>query len=172
MTFRLAVFSLCFLLAPLFAPLLAAPAYAQSQSYDVRPQARQITGAELIQSFKGITHTGAYNFDVRGRPGSLYSEKHHANGRISYTEKNQLITGRWAISPSDNMCYAYDSDNISGGCFAVYKLGTCYYFYSSSVLVANAEAEREAQKKGDIENYWTARSVKKGDHASCENMVS
>ncbi len=159
MTIRLAVFTLCFLLAP----LLVTPAYAQSQSYDVRPQARQITGAELSQSFKGITHTGAYNFDVRGRPGSLYSEKHHANGRVSYSEKNQMITGRWAITPSDSICYAYDSDNISGGCFAVYKLGTCYYFYSTSALIKREE-------EGD--SYWTARSVKKGDYASCENMVS
>ncbi len=168
MTFRLFAFSLCFLLAPLFAPVFVPPAYGQSQSYDVRPQARQITGAELSQSFKGITHTGAYNFDVAGRPGSLYSEKHHTNGRISYTEKNQLITGRWAITPSDNMCYAYDSDAISGGCFAVYKLGTCYYFYSTSVLTTNARAKTE----DGIENYWTARSVKKGDYASCESMVS
>lgn len=141
----------------------AATVHAQSQNYDVRPEAAQVKGKALTAAFKGVTHAGAYNFDARGHPGARYEERHKPDGHISYSERGQFIKGRWAVSNSDTICYSYDTDIIGGGCFRVYQLGNCYYFYSSQLLSREGELEQ---------NYWTARSVKKGERATCEDMIS
>lgn len=138
------------------------PAFAQSQDYDVRPQAARLMQADIITSFSGITHTGAYNFNKDGNPGNRYSEWHNADGRILYREGMGVAKGRWAAA-RDMMCYDYDNPVMGSGCFRVYKLGTCYYFYSASLIEKDDELERD---------YWTARSVRKGDRATCEDMVS
>ena len=150
-------------LSLLAAIAMPASVLAQSQDYDVRPDAAQVTGPALTEAFKGVSHEGAYNFNSRGRPGSLFTERHFADGRVAYTEQGLTIKGQWAITPGNTICYAYDSDNIGGGCFRVYKLGSCYYFYSTF------RVEREDEIDQD---YWTARSVKKGDRATCEDMIS
>lgn len=137
-------------------------AAAQSQDYDVRPLAGQVTGDDLLAAFKGITHEGAYNFDIGGRPGMRYIERHAADGGVVYTEKGQSLKGQWTVTPRDTVCYTYESDEIGGGCFRVYQLGSCYYFYSASFI------PRETLDQ----DYWTARSVKKGDRATCEDMIS
>lgn len=151
------------LLALFTSAALCGSSYAQSQDYDVRPNAAQVTGKALSQAFSGITHDGAYNFDVLGRPGALYTERHLANGRISYTENGQIMKGRWAVTPRDTICYVYESDTIGGGCFRVYQMGSCYYFYSTSRIERDNEID---------EDYWTARSVKQGERATCEDMIS
>ena len=142
---------------------LCGHSYAQSQSYDIRPDAAQVTGQELTQAFSAVSHDGAYNFDVLGRPGALYTERHFADGRVSYTEKGLNIKGQWAVTPRDTICYVYEDDLIGGGCFRVYQLGSCYYFYSTT------RVERENESN---EDYWTARSVKQGERATCEDMIS
>ena len=142
---------------------LCGQSYAQSQDYDVRPNAAQVTGDALTQSFSGISHDGAYNFDAIGRPGARYTERHFADGRVRYTEEGQIIKGQWAVTPKDTICYVYEGDIIGGGCFRVYQLGSCFYFYSTT----RVERENEID-----ENYWTARSVKKGKRATCEDMIS
>lgn len=139
------------------------PAAAQSQTYDVRPQANRVIGAELLRSFEGVTHDGAYNFDQAGRPGFRYTERHHKDGRVTYKEQGETITGRWSVTGTDLICYFYDTILIGGGCFRLYKLGSCFYFYSSSAVEKDDESERE---------YWTARSVKHGQKASCEGMIA
>lgn len=150
MLFRCLLALLCFGLAP--------QASAQSQSYDVRPQASRVTGAELISSFTGITHKGAYNFDLKGRAGNNYTEQHHADGKITYNEEGEVLTGRWRLTPDDMICYSYESANLGPGCFRVYKIGTCFYFYASYFTAREDESDRE---------YWTARSVIKGKSATC-----
>lgn len=143
---------------------LAEAAGAQSQTYDVRPDAAQVTGEALQQTFKGITHEGAYNFDSRGRPGVRFTERHYADGRIIYTENGEQFKGHWAITPGDTICYSYEEKMAGGGgCFRVYQLGSCYYFYSSYFVARDDEIDQD---------YWTARSVKKGKRATCEDMIS
>lgn len=143
---------------------LTETAVGQSQTYDVRPDAAQVKGEFLQQSFKGITHEGAYNFDARGRPGVRFSERHYADGRIVYTENGESFKGHWAITPGNTICYSYEEKMAGGGgCFRVYKLGSCYYFYSSYYVEREDEIDRD---------YWTARSVKKGERATCEDMIS
>ncbi len=151
------------LLTLLTSTAFCANSYAQSQDYDVRPNAAQVTGDALTQAFNGTTHDGAYNFDALGRPGALYTERHFSNGGISYTEQGQTIKGQWTVTPRDTICYVYEGGIISGGCFRVYQLGSCYYFYSANRI----ERENEID-----EDYWTARSVKQGERATCEDMIS
>ncbi len=129
----------------------------------MRPFSDRLTGKSITQAFKGLTHEGAYNFDALGRPGRFYTETHTDDGGITYTERGGTVTGRWRVSESDEICYSYDGGIIAGGCFQVYQLGTCYYFYSAL----------ELRVRDDMtEDDWTARSVKKGDLASCEDMIS
>ena len=141
--------------------LLSSTAHAQSQTLDVRPQSDRVTGDDLTTYFSGVTHDGAYNFDLQGKAGTRYLETHKINGRVRYEEDNISAVGNWAII-NDRLCYSYNSENMSGGCFRVYKLGTCFYFYSSEFIETKNEIDR---------NYWTARSVKKGDETTCENLV-
>lgn len=139
-------------------------ATAQSQTYDVRPDAVQVTGEALQQNFKGLTHEGAYNFDSLGRPGVRFTERHYADGRILYVENGESFKGRWTVTPLDTICYSYEEKMVGGGgCFRVYQLGSCYYFYSSYFVAREDEIDQD---------YWTARSVKKGERATCEDMIS
>jgi len=143
---------------------LTGAASAQSHDYDVRPDAAQITGDALEEVFKGITHEGAYNFDTQGRPGIRFTERHFADGRIIYTENGESFKGRWAVTPGDTICYSYEEKmQGGGGCFRVYQLGNCYYFYSSYYIAREDEVNQD---------YWTARTVTKGKRATCEDMIS
>jgi len=148
-------------LLALFFAAHAPQAMAQSQNYDVRPQASRVTGGDLAKSFTGITHKGAYNFDQGGRADNNYTERHHADGKITYTEKGETLTGRWRLTPDNMICYSYDNAGLLPGCFRVYKIGTCYYFYASHFIAREDESDQE---------YWTARSVEKGKSATCLEM--
>lgn len=136
-------------------------ATAQSQTLDIRPQSERVTGDDLTKYFSGVTHDGAYNFDLGGNPGARYMETHKPNGRVRYVEGDTDVGGNWAVI-SNRMCYSYNTELMGGGCFRVYKLGTCFYFYSAEIMETRNEINR---------NYWTARSVKKGDEATCEDLI-
>ncbi|WP_371397108.1 hypothetical protein [Fretibacter rubidus] len=138
------------------------PSFAQSQDYDVRPEASRLMGEALTSSFTGMTHTGAYNFNPRGEPGNRYTEWHGDDGAIIYREGDLMAKGRWAAR-NDMICYDYNNNILGSGCFRVYKLGSCHYFYSSSLLARDDELSTD---------YWTARSVHKGQRATCEDMIS
>lgn len=151
--------SLCFMAALIGLPVYAA---AQSQKTDIRPNANRILGEELRQSFAGKTHSGAYNFTERGEPTRFYEETHGADGKISYTENGRNDPGTWLIM-KDTLCYIYDAADMPGGCFRVYRVENCYYFYSSQNVERGDELDRD---------YWTARSVVKGEQPKCEAAIS
>ena len=112
-------------------------AKAQSQQTDIRPLAHQLVGDELLAVIKGQTHDGAYNFDRQGIASQFYLETHHADGRITYREDDMVITGAWFIQP-DGLCYFYDSPDFTGGCFRVYRVKNCYYFYDKADYCSTA----------------------------------
>ena len=144
--------------------LLSCPiaAHAQSQKTDIRPNANRLMGDKLRTSFKGKTHSGAYNFTEEGQPTRFYEEIHGSDGRISYTENGRKDPGTWLIM-KNMMCYLYDAGDMPGGCFRVYRVANCYYFYS------DRDAEREDELDRD---YWIARSVVKGEQPQCEVSIS
>jgi len=144
--------------------LLAIPAisHAQSQKTDIRPSANRLIGENLRNAFTGKTHSGAYNFTEKGQPTRFYEESHGNDGRISYTENGRNDPGTWLIM-KDTLCYLYDATDMPGGCFRVYRVENCYYFYSDQNIERQDELDRD---------YWTARSVHKGEQPQCEASIS
>ena len=141
---------------------LPVSAYAQSQSTDIRPKAKRIKGDALLAEFMGTTHEGAYNFTPEGEPGRYYIEEHHEDSRTTYTEGDITTDGIWMIM-RNQLCFQYRSNQMAGGCFRVYKVGNCFYYYQDSIPENSGEINRD---------YWTARSVKKGEAPNCDPVVT
>jgi len=135
-------------------PLLS---FAQSQTLDIRPNAERLRSDDLLKAFKGSTHEGSYNFNLEGLAGNHYLETHLPDSRVTYRENGEDHAGVWTIR-RDMMCYTYAGDSLGGGCFRVYRIKNCYYFYSDSFIERKDELDR---------NYWTARSVVKGQEPLC-----
>lgn len=137
-------------------------AFAQSQKTDVRPHANRIMGDALKAEYSGVTHKGAYNFTQDGDPRQFYTETTRADGTAAYSELNIQSGGTWSVN-NDTLCFQYKNQDMTGGCFRVYRVGNCYYYYSDTVLLRRDELDRD---------YWTARSVKRGETPNCEPGVS
>ncbi len=146
----------------LLTALWPAYGYAQSQRQDIRPNAQRVIGDDLLANFEDITHEGAYNFTEDGQPTRYYHETHHNDGTTTYREDGLEVAGVWIIQHRQ-LCFVYDSAQMSGGCFRVYKVGNCFYYYSSNIPERRFELD---------ENYWTARSVKAGETPNCEPALS
>ena len=141
---------------------LSANAWAQSQKTDIRPNANRVVGDALLNSFMGVTHEGAYNFTDDGEPTRYYAETHHKSGKTTYIEGDINTVGAWIIR-KEVLCFVYPDIDMSGGCFRVYQVGNCYYYYNDAIPEFDDELDR---------NYWTARSVKRGERPNCEPNVS
>jgi len=140
----------------------APDALAQSQNTDIRPHANRVIGNDLKAAFAGQIHAGAYNFTASGEPTRFYEERHHKDGKVAYSEGDGIEQGIWSVL-KDNLCFLYDSNKMAGGCFRVYRVENCYYFYSTNLIERKDELDRD---------YWTARSTLKGEHPKCEAALS
>jgi len=131
---------------------------AQSQTTDIRPDAKRLKGDALLDAFIGKSFDGAYNFTDDGEPRRFFTEMHHENSQAVYTEDDVTTKGVWTIT-KDALCYRYKSSSMQGGCFRVYKVGNCFYFYD----------QRLRERPHEIgENYWTARSTVSGEAPNCD----
>jgi len=137
-------------------------ALAQSQNTDIRQPANRVTGNNLKATFAGQTHSGAYNFTAKGEPTRFYEERHGKEGEVAYSEGDGIEKGMWGVF-KDILCYRYDSNTMAGGCFRVYRVANCYYFYSNNLIEREDELDRD---------YWTARSTLKGETPACEAALS
>jgi len=151
-----------FLGACLCALITPSGAFAQSQHFDVRPLAEHLDEAGLEAVFSGGTFDGAYNFSDRGEARSFYRETHNANGTTRYREGDLDVPGAWAVD-DDALCFTYNHPLLQGGCFRVYQVVNCFYFYSTSVPLMDNEIARD---------YWVARAVRDGENARCEAAIS
>ncbi len=151
-------------LSSIILSLLALPglATAQSQKTDIRPLAHQVVGEELQGYFSGVTHDGAYNFSRDGRAQSFYTETHEPNGDVIYQEGELKSKGIWFIR-GEALCFAYENQNMTGGCFRVYRVENCFYYYSTRIPRRDDELDRD---------YWIARSTRKGEAPKCEAAIS
>ena len=140
----------------------AMPALAQNQKTDIRPYASRLTGDALKAVFSGVTHDGAYNFTVKGEPRQFYKETTKESGRTTYQQNGQVSEGNWFIK-NDVLCFVYDLKSMNGGCFRVYNVANCYYYYDNKIMPRRDELDRD---------YWTARSVKSGDVPECDAAIS
>lgn len=150
------------LLPALLCLSLSAVASAQSQDTDIRPNADQLTGQEIKKVFATATMDGAYNFGRNGKAQSFYKEQHNPDGTLLYEEEGQVDPGRWFVR-KDALCFTYPSKRLAGGCFRVYQIKNCYYFYSTSRRQVPGE---------NGQPYWTARAVKMGERVGCEKAIS
>jgi len=139
---------------PLFRTLtalacLALPviAFAQTQDTDIRPLANQLLKDEIGRN---------------GKAQSFYVETHNPDGTVEYTEDGNTEPGRW-FTRRNSVCFTYPSSKMSGGCFRVYQIKNCYYFYSDTIPLTSDEIDRD---------YWTARAVPMGEQPKCEAGVS
>lgn len=151
----------CLSLVALFA-LTSEFAAAQSQNTDIRPHANRMMDDDLRANFTGQTHAGAYNFTLKGEPTKFYEERHNKDGSVTYSEGDGNETGIWRVI-KHKLCYLYDSNRMAGGCFRVYRVENCYYFYSDNLIEYEDELDRD---------YWTARSTLKGESPKCEAALS
>lgn len=142
--------------------LCSASAYAQTQDTDIRPFANQLDGAQIKATFSGVTMDGAYNFGRNGKAQSFYVEDHRADGTLAYEEDGEHEPGRWFVR-KNTLCFTYPSKRLSGGCFRVYQVKNCFYFYSSQLVARERELDT---------NFWTARSVRKGEAPNCVAAIS
>lgn len=141
---------------------LAEAAIAQSQSTDIRPNAKRVMGEALRTEFSGVRHEGAYNFNREGEFQNRYTEMHYKDGKVLYREGAREDKGQWQIR-NNTLCFTYDNSLMSGGCFRVYKVDNCFYYYSDYFREREDELDRE---------YWTARSVKAGQTPQCDAPIS
>ena len=141
---------------------ISVTAAGQSQDTDIRPNANQLTAKDIKRIFSDAEMDGAYNFGRNGKAQSFYRETHNPDGTLIYEEDGNVEPGRWFIR-KDALCFMYPSNQLAGGCFRVYNIKNCYYFYSTT-------RRQVATENGDP--YWTARAVKRGERAGCERAVS
>lgn len=143
---------------------LALPLTAESQTQDtdIRPNANQLTAENIKTVFSDVTMDGAYNFGRNGKAQSFYTETHYPDGTLSYTEDGVVNPGRWFVR-EDTLCFMYPTNRMSGGCFRVYQVKNCFYFYAA----ARKQVAREIG-----ETYWTARATKQGEPAGCDPAIS
>lgn len=141
---------------------LSLTATAQTQDTDIRENADQLTAKQIRNIFSGTKMDGAYNFGRNGKAQSFYKEMHNHDGTLVYEEDGSVEPGRWFIR-KDALCFMYPSNQLGGGCFRVYQVKNCYYFYTTSRRQVAGENGRP---------YWTARSVVQGERAGCERAIS
>ena len=138
--------------------LLPSISFAQSQKTDIRPNANQVMGDEIKTIFSGQTHRGSYNFNSQGVARNGYTESHSPDGRVFYDEGKLKANGSWYVA-NDSLCFLYENESMNGGCFRVYRIQNCFYYYSNQIPRRNDELDRD---------YWTARSTPKGETPNCE----
>lgn len=134
---------------------------SQSQKTDIRPNANQLIGDEIRQIFSGQTHSGSYNFNSEGVARSGYIESHADDGRVFYEDGEVKSEGAWYVT-HENLCFVYKNEALSGGCFRVYRIKNCFYYYSSNIPQRDNELGRD---------YWVARSTPKGETPNCDPAI-
>ncbi len=141
---------------------MPALATAQSQDTDIRPFANQLDGEQIKTVFSDVTMDGAYNFGRNGKAQSFYIEKHRPDGTLTYEEDGDVQPGRWFVR-KNTLCFMYPSERMSGGCFRVYQVKNCFYFYSDRLRLRADELNTD---------FWTARAVREGEPPNCEAAIS
>lgn len=123
------------------------PSHAQIKSSKTLPDQTQIRGAEIITegkkltdetlkaAFSGYVHYGTYILNAQNKITSTYSEYHYQDGRVDYSDSDgDKSIGRWA-SRGSLICYRYKGKSpVGGGCYEIYELDSCYYFFNDRGL--------------------------------------
>ena len=88
-----------------------------------------LEGDALLDILEDRTHTGYYEF-LRVPDGEYaFTEHINADGTSLHIRDGIESRGRWKAR-ANVVCFEYD--DLNGGCFTIYKQGTCYYAYAIS----------------------------------------
>jgi hypothetical protein len=121
-----------------------------------------LIGDDLTAAFSGKTHYGTYK-ERRERTGTnQFRESTKSDGTTYYVEGDMKLHGQWRVF-DEKICYQYDSTEVSGvHCFVIYEAGTCLYGYAPSATGPNGPINA---------NYWTVKSIRKGDVSTCDDLI-
>ncbi len=134
---------------------------AAQSSFENPEDLKLLQGEELKAAFADKTHYGTYK-QFRDETGtSQYTEHTKADGTTFYIEGEMKLTGQWRSS-GDRICYRYDEEISGVHCFIIFELGTCLYGYSPENVRASGPIDP---------NYWNAKSIRKGDVSTCDDLL-
>jgi len=137
------------------AMVLSSPASAQMDA-PVR-QGERLTEDRILELFSGQTHIGVYN------GGNSFVETHYADTRVYYEEEgDEPDYGVWTMR-DQMLCFVYRSDRYSGGCFRVYKVSNCYYFFYENMPYREDELQT---------NNWNSKGYMEGTDNDCDPGIS
>lgn len=140
--------------------MVDAPAIAQS-SFENPEDLKLLQDEELRAAFADKTHYGTYKQFREETGTSQYTEHTKGDGSTLYTEGEMKLKGQWRSS-GDRICYRYDEEIAGVHCFVIFELGTCLYGYSPNNVTP----------AGPIDpNYWNAKSIRKGDVSTCDDLL-
>lgn len=138
----------------------ALPANAQVK-LESGEELRLLTDDELVAAFSGKTHYGTYK-EFREKTGtSSYTEHTKADGTTIYKEGDMVLKGKWK-AVGDRVCFRYEEEIQGVHCFIIFEAGTCLYGYNPGNVNFNGPISP---------NYWNAKSIRKGDVSTCDDLL-
>ncbi len=118
---------------------------------------------DMQNAFSGRRMEGVYKNPRQSSGTQFFTEDFNADGTTRYYEGVLVDNGLWSTE-GDQLCFGYTgplAGNLS--CFAVYRLGTCYYSYNPAEIFNG---------KPLIPNAWSVKSKLDNDLSTCEDLMS
>ena len=78
--------------------------------------------------FSQIAHRGYYQYEDWEEREPAFTERMNADGTAIHVQDGLTSVGTWRTR-YNVVCFEYD--NMNGGCFNIYKKGTCYFAMSA-----------------------------------------
>ncbi|MEL6687004.1 MAG: hypothetical protein AAFP97_05230 [Pseudomonadota bacterium] len=83
-----------------------------------------LEGNELRAIFTDRTHRGYYQYEDWETREPAFTERMNADGSAIHVQDGITSIGTWRAR-HNVVCFEYD--DMTGGCFNIYKKGTCYF---------------------------------------------
>ena len=110
----------------------------------------------IEEALIGQAVTGEYS------DGREFTERFGADMTSRYTEGGRTTPGTMRFE-GNLMCFAYEGEDLSGGCFEVWRRSSnCFDFYGTDDGVAGASLQQRRAGTG-----WTARTWRQDAPSTC-----
>lgn len=87
-----------------------------------------LEGDELTALFRDRTHRGYYQYEEWIDREPAFTERMNADGTVVHNQDGVVSEGTWRAR-HNVVCFEYD--DLFGGCFKIYKKGTCHFALSA-----------------------------------------
>ncbi len=146
-----------FLFLCVYVNSFALNAFAQDATTKSIRQGERLTEDRILELFSGQKHLGIYN------GGNSFVETHYPDTRVYYEEEgDEPDYGVWTMR-DQMLCFVYRSDRYSGGCFRVYKVSNCFYFFYENMPYRKDELQTE---------NWNSKGFMEGTDNDCDPGIS